>query len=146
MAQSLQNIVYDLAWPYTTASAYAVARWLRFLPEFYGRNRTLDAAVNCFVAHHIGHMTQNVQAVRYSRSTYVKALTALQRALDDHVQSVCPEVLCAVILLCMYEVSFCVLISTMPFTDGSAVCKLHRLDLVDEARQGAGSVGQISRT
>ncbi|GKZ21563.1 hypothetical protein AbraIFM66951_005231 [Aspergillus brasiliensis] len=103
MAQSLQNIVYDLAWPYTTASAYAVARWLRFLPEFYGRNRTLDAAVNCFVAHHIGHMTQNVQAVRYSRSTYVKALSALQRALDDHVQSVCPEVLCAVILLCMYE-------------------------------------------
>ncbi|KAL5356735.1 hypothetical protein BJX96DRAFT_171883 [Aspergillus floccosus] len=103
MAQSLQNLIDELSWPYSTASAYAAARWLRFLPDIYGRNKTLDATIRCFVAHHIGSMTQNVQAVRYARSAYVEALTALQRALDDPVQSVCPEVLCAVLVSCTYE-------------------------------------------
>ncbi|GES64094.1 C6 zinc finger domain protein [Aspergillus terreus] len=103
MAQSLQNLIDELSWPYSTTSAYAAARWLRFLPNVYGRNPTLDATVRCFVAHHIGSMTQNVQAVRYARSAYVEALTALQRALDDPVQSLCPEVLCAVLVSCTYE-------------------------------------------
>lgn len=105
MAQSLQNLIDDLSWPHSTTSAYAAARWLRFLPEVYGRNQTLDATVRCFVAHHIGGMTQNVQAVRYARSAYVEALMALQRALGDPVQSVRPEVLCAVLVSCTYEVS-----------------------------------------
>lgn len=101
--QNLDILISDLASPFPTSSTYTVSRWLRFLPVVYGRNRTLDATVRCFVAHHIGHMTTNMQALRYARSSYVEALNGLQRSLIHPVESTSAEVLCAVLLQCMYE-------------------------------------------
>lgn len=102
--QSLEILINELSWPFPPSSAYAIARWLPFLPAVYGQDRTLDATVRCFVAHHIGNMTQDLQAVRYARSAYVEALNSLQKALFNPFESVSAEVLCAVLLLCMYEV------------------------------------------
>ncbi|KAL4888383.1 C6 zinc finger domain protein [Aspergillus ambiguus] len=103
MTQCLEILIDELSWPYSASSAYAITRWLRFLPGAYGRNRTLDATVRCFVAHHVGNMTQDSQAMRYARSAYVEALCGLQKALVNPVEAASPEVLCAVLLQCMYE-------------------------------------------
>ena len=105
MSQSLDILINDLSWPFPASRASTPSRYFCFLPAAYGRNRTLDATVRCFVAHHIGSMMDNEQALKYSRSAYVEALNTLQSSLNSPVESVSAEVLCSVLLLCMYEVS-----------------------------------------
>ncbi|RMZ37562.1 C6 zinc finger domain protein [Aspergillus flavus] len=101
--QSLDILIGDVSQPFPASSTYTTTRWFTFLPAIYGRNTTLDASIRCFVAHHIGMMTENKQAVMYARSTYVEALNRLQRSLYNPTESLSSEILCAVLLQCFYE-------------------------------------------
>ncbi|KAE8136520.1 C6 zinc finger domain protein [Aspergillus pseudotamarii] len=101
--QSLEILIGDVSHPFPASSTYTTARWFTFLPSIYGRNRTLDSSIRCFVAHHIGTMAGNKQAIMYARSTYVEALNRLQRSLYNPRESLSSEILCAVLLQCFYE-------------------------------------------
>ncbi|KAE8378482.1 C6 zinc finger domain protein [Aspergillus bertholletiae] len=101
--QSLDILIGDVSQPFPASATYTTARWFTFLPAIYGRNRTLDASIRCFVAHHIGLVTDNKQAIMYARSTYVEALNRLQRSLYSPTESLSSEVLCAVLLQCFFE-------------------------------------------
>ncbi|KAE8384567.1 hypothetical protein ETB97_010089 [Aspergillus alliaceus] len=103
MMQSLDTLIVDVSQPFPASSTYTTSRWFTYLPAIYGRNRTLDSSIRCFVAHHIGMMTGNQQAIMYSRSTYVEALNRLQRSLCNPTESLSSEILCAVLLQCLYE-------------------------------------------
>ncbi|KAF9894988.1 hypothetical protein FE257_004612 [Aspergillus nanangensis] len=101
--QSLDVLIDDLMSPFPASATYSMAQWFSFLPVAYGRNKTLDATVRCFVAHHLGGLGKNVQAVRYARFAYGEALGRLQMSLNNPTESVATEVLCAVLLQCFYE-------------------------------------------
>ncbi|KAI9045450.1 Zn(II)2Cys6 transcription factor domain-containing protein [Aspergillus affinis] len=102
--QGLDIVLDEVSQPYQLNSAYVISRWLRFLPGVYGRNRTLDSAIKCFVSHHVGNVAKNQQALWYARSTYVEALARLRNSLDNPAEGLSSEMFCAVLLLCMYEV------------------------------------------
>ncbi|KAE8150218.1 putative C6 finger domain protein [Aspergillus avenaceus] len=101
--QGLDILVDDILQPFSTSSAYTPSRWFQYLPSVYGKNKTLDCAIKCFSAHHIGTMTGNDRPVLYARRTYVEALNRLQRSLCNKIESLSSEILCAVLLLCLYE-------------------------------------------
>jgi hypothetical protein len=105
LMQSLDILIDDVSHPFPASSTYTAARWFNFLPVVYGKNRTLDATIKCFAAHHVGMMTENKQAIWFARSTYVEALNRLQRSLYNATESLSSEILCAVLLQCLYEVS-----------------------------------------
>ncbi|OGM50623.1 C6 zinc finger domain protein [Aspergillus bombycis] len=101
--QGLDILIGDVCQPFPASSTYTTSRWFTFLPTIYGKNRTLDSSIRCFVAHHIGRITGNKQAIVYAKSTYVEALSRLQRSLYNLTESLSSEVLCAVLLQCFYE-------------------------------------------
>ncbi|KAF7592234.1 hypothetical protein BBP40_000506 [Aspergillus hancockii] len=103
LMQSLDILIDDVSRPFPASSNYATARWFSFLPAIYGKSRTLDVTIKCFAAHHVGMMTGNKQAVWYARSTYVEALNRLQRSLYNATESLSSEILCTVLLQCLYE-------------------------------------------
>ncbi|KAE8352183.1 C6 zinc finger domain protein [Aspergillus coremiiformis] len=101
--QSLDILIDDVCQPFPASSTYTTSRWFTFLPAIYGRNKTLDTSIRCFVAHHIGMMTENKQAAMYAKSTYVEALNRLQRSLYNATESLSSDILCVVLLQCLYE-------------------------------------------
>ncbi|KAK1143917.1 hypothetical protein N8T08_006032 [Aspergillus melleus] len=101
--QSLDIVLDEVSQPYQLNSAYVISRWLRCLPAVYGRNRTLDSTIKCFVSHHVGNVVGDEQALWYARSAYVEALARLRNSLDHPAEGLSSEVFCAVLLLCMYE-------------------------------------------
>lgn len=104
--QGLDIVLDEVSQPYQLNSAYVISRWLRCLPAVYGQNRALDSTIKCFVSHHIGNMMGNGHALWYARSAYVEALARLRKSLEKPAEGLSSEVFCAVLLLCMYEVSF----------------------------------------
>jgi hypothetical protein len=102
--QGLSSVVDDLSQPYSKTSIHIVSKWFSSLPSLYGRNKALDATVRCFTAHHISKVLQDVQMARYSRFTYIEALSSLQKSLNAPSERLSADIFCAVLLLCMYEV------------------------------------------
>lgn len=104
--QSLNILIYDISYPFAPSPAHNFFRWFSLLPTIYGENPTLDATIRCFTAHHYGSVVQNEQMVRYSRSSYGEALYRLRRSLQNPEESFSSHIFCAVVILCLYEVSF----------------------------------------
>lgn len=101
--QGLSLVADDLSQPYSSTSIHIVSKWFRSLPSLYGRNRTLDATVRCFTAHHTSKVLQDVQMARYSRFAYIEALSRLRKSLDAPSERLSADIFCAVLLLCLYE-------------------------------------------
>ncbi|KKK16294.1 hypothetical protein P175DRAFT_0535587 [Aspergillus ochraceoroseus IBT 24754] len=101
--QCLDILTYEISQPFASSSGYVVSRWLTFLPGMYGQNKTLDATVRTFVAHHIGSITRNQEAVRYARCSYQEALRKLRHSLNHRSECLSSEIYCSVLLLCLYE-------------------------------------------
>jgi hypothetical protein len=104
VTQCLDKLTDEISQPFPTTSGYVISRWLLLFPSIYGRNRTLDSAMKAFVAHHVGNVTLNKQAIQYARSTYVEALGKLRKSLDNSSEALSPEIYCSVLILCLYEV------------------------------------------
>lgn len=102
--QGLSILIGDLSTPSSPASPHIVCRWFGYFPTIYGRNRTLDAAIRSFTAHHLGNVTGNEQMIRYGQTAYVEALRRLQKSLNNPAECVSSGIFCAVLLLCLYEV------------------------------------------
>ncbi|KAJ5212354.1 uncharacterized protein N7498_004000 [Penicillium cinerascens] len=100
--QSLGSLIVDFSQPMST-NQLSVSHWFRFLPSIYGQNRTLDATIRSFVAHHYGKSFQDDQMVVYARSAYGEALRRLRKALTSPSESFSTYIFCAVVLLCIYE-------------------------------------------
>lgn len=101
--QGLSILIGDLSTPSSPASPHIVCRWFGYFPTIYGRNRTLDAAIRSFTAHHLGNVTGNEQMIRYGQTAYVEALRRLQKSLNNPAECVSSGIFCAVLLLCLYE-------------------------------------------
>ncbi|GFF57360.1 uncharacterized protein AN5342 [Aspergillus udagawae] len=101
--QGLSSVVDDLSQGYSSTSIHIVSRWFSSLPFIYGRNKTLDATVRCFTAHHISKVLQNAQIARYSRFAYIEALSRLRKSLNAPSERLSSDIFCAVLLLCLYE-------------------------------------------
>ena len=91
--------------------------YLSFLPCRYGNSTILDNAISCVVARirqlispPVGQVDGVVSAL------YSKALRSLQVALDDSSLRNEPDVLCATLLLALYEVKPSLLILNQPQT------------------------------
>ncbi|GIJ86907.1 hypothetical protein Asppvi_005805 [Aspergillus pseudoviridinutans] len=102
--QGLSSVVNDLSQPRSSTSIHIVSRWFSSLTSLYGRNKTLDATVRCFTAHHISKVLQNAQMARYSRFAYTEALSRLRKSLNVPSERLSSEIFCAVLLLCLYEI------------------------------------------
>lgn len=87
-------------------SVFKYQRWsyLSYLPSRYGHITCLNCATDCVVARL--RQIASPSLVRSSSvvSLYVNALKSLQSALDDPIQSLHPETLCATELLTLFEV------------------------------------------
>ncbi|KAL4865349.1 hypothetical protein BDV12DRAFT_149955 [Aspergillus spectabilis] len=103
VTQCLERLTDEISQPFPSTSGYVISRWFSFLPELYGRNKTLDVSLKAFVAHHVGNVTLNKQAVQYARSAYLEALSRLRKSLSNPSESLSSEVHCSVLLLCLYE-------------------------------------------
>lgn len=106
--QSLSILIGDFSTPSSAVSPHIVTRWFGFLPTIYGRNKTLDATIKSFTAHHMGNATGNQEIIRYGQSAYVEALHRLQRSLNNPTECVSSHIFCAVMLSCLYEVRHCI--------------------------------------
>ena len=81
---------------------------MAFVPPRFGHIAALDDAFRCLVT--AAHSTLVTSGPRYSDRTlacYDKALRSLQSAVDDPRARQKPEILCAVSLLALFEVSQC---------------------------------------
>ncbi|KAL3462294.1 hypothetical protein BJX64DRAFT_140758 [Aspergillus heterothallicus] len=103
MMQCLSNITDEISQPFPASSGYVISRWFLLFPSIYGQNRTLDSAMKAFVAHHVGNVTLNKQAVQYARASYGEALSRLRKSLDNPSECFSSEIYCSVLLLCLYE-------------------------------------------
>ncbi|KAJ5093157.1 hypothetical protein N7456_009018 [Penicillium angulare] len=102
--QGISALVNDFASPGAPESPDILrANWFGLLPLIYGQNRALDATLKSFTAHHFGRVLQNEQMVIYSRSAYGEALHCLRKALMNTSESLSSNILCTVVLLCIYE-------------------------------------------
>lgn len=104
VVQGLSALVDDFCEPRSANQKHVTSHWFGYLPSVYGENRTLDATIEAFVAHHCGTILQNDQMVAYARSTYGKALHQLRRSLTNTSECFSTSIFCAVVLLCLYEV------------------------------------------
>lgn len=103
--QSLNVLIDDFSQPAPATQNNVVTHWFGFLPSIYGCSQTLDATIKSFVAHHFGKTFQNEQMVHFARSSYGEALHRLRKSLTHSSEAFSTHVFCAVVLLCMYEVS-----------------------------------------
>ncbi|KAL4876624.1 hypothetical protein BJY04DRAFT_231518 [Aspergillus karnatakaensis] len=103
LTQCFDRLTDEMSQPFPSTSGYVISRWFLFLPQLYGRSGTLDVTMKAFVAHHVGNVTINKQAVRYARSAYLVALSRLRKSLSTPSESLSSEVYCSVLLLCIYE-------------------------------------------
>ena len=80
--------------------------YFSFLPSRYGHSACLDDAAHC-VAARLRQWMDNPSDPpdKGVLSLYSKSLTSLQSALGDPVACLQPEVLCATVILAIYEVS-----------------------------------------
>jgi hypothetical protein len=104
VTQCLDKLTDEISQPFPTTSGYVISRWFLLFPSIYGRNRTLDSAMKAFVAHHVGNVTLNKQAIQYARSTYGEALGRLRKSLSSSSEALSSEIYCSVLILCLYEV------------------------------------------
>lgn len=148
--QSISILIDSFSTPSSPASPHIVTRWFGFLPAVYGRNKTLDATIRSFTAHHLGNATGNRQVIQYGQSAYVEALHRLQRSLSNPIECVSSDIFCAVILSCLYEVRYCTrsLLDTpcQSFWPKCAFLQHTRFWILDEACQGAEPISWIPRT
>ena len=80
--------------------------YFSFLPSRYGHSACLDDAAHCLAARVRQWMdTPSDPPDKSVLSLYAKSLTSLQSALGDPVACLQPEVLCATVILAIYEVS-----------------------------------------
>lgn len=148
--QSLSALVNDFASPNTPESPnYVSSSWFSLLPSIYGQNRALDATIKSFAAQHFGRSLQNQQMTLYAKCAYGEALHWLRKSLMNPPESLSSNVFCAVVLLCMYEVTlaknlFKCFISSI-LTNDTAFYEHGGSRVLDEARKGAGAIGQGSR-
>lgn len=105
LSQCLCVLTQEISKPFAANSAHVTSRWFGFLPTVYGRSRTLDLTIKSFTAHQIGNLTSDPQAAQYARQLYVESLYRLRTSLGNSRECYSPEVFCAVMLLCLYEVS-----------------------------------------
>jgi hypothetical protein len=102
--QLITTLVNNLPQTGSTSDILVIARWLSFLPGRFGKSKALDAAMTCFTTQQIGTACDDQQMLRYGRSSYVQALVQLQKSLNNPVEAVKSETMCAAMLLCIYEV------------------------------------------
>ena len=81
-----------------------ISRFFALVPDYLGVSATLDTAVRCFTVHHVGRLRNDEAMVRAARGPYVEALQRLQRNLEDAKVALSSEVLCACVVLCIFEV------------------------------------------
>ena len=80
--------------------------YFSFLPSRYGHSACLDDAAHCVAARVRQWMdTPSDSPDKGVLSLYSRSLTSLQSALGDPVTCLEPEVLCATVILAIYEVS-----------------------------------------
>lgn len=81
--------------------------YLDFLPSRLGYNSSLDRAITC-VAGALRDicLPEGCRSSVNTLSNYSRALNVLQRSLSDAVECLSAEVLCAIHLLGIFEVSF----------------------------------------
>lgn len=94
--------------PHRLAHVLRCRQWsyFSFLPSRYGRSACLDDAAHCVAARVRQWMdTPSNPPDKGVLSLYSKSLTSLQNALGDPVTCLQPEVLCATVILAIYEVS-----------------------------------------
>ncbi|RAH40406.1 Zn(II)2Cys6 transcription factor domain-containing protein [Aspergillus brunneoviolaceus CBS 621.78] len=103
LSQCLCVLTQEISKPFAANSAHVTSRWFGFLPTVYGRSRTLDLTIKSFTAHQIGNLTSDPQAAQYARQLYVESLYRLRTSLGNSRECYSPEVFCAVMLLCLYE-------------------------------------------
>ena len=90
----------------STAAGAAVPThgpWLARLPALTGRNKLLDNTVRAVTIAHFGRLDGCSNFLSEARPYYGKALHLLSLALADPTEAHSAEVLCATILLSMYE-------------------------------------------
>lgn len=97
LSQEPQNLIHQIR---------ARQKWsyLSYLPQLYGHYPCLNAATDCVVARARQIMSPHEDWEPAVLNFYVRALGALQKALDDPEQRYTPEVLCATEILSLYEV------------------------------------------
>lgn len=79
--------------------------YLSFLPSRYGQVACLSDATDCVTARARQIIAPNWTRESAAISSYVKALDSLQKALDNPAERFKPEVLCAIEILALYEVT-----------------------------------------
>ncbi|PYH80395.1 C6 zinc finger domain protein [Aspergillus uvarum CBS 121591] len=103
LGQCLGIMAQEISKPFAANSAHVTSRWFGFLPSVYGRNRTLDLTIKSFTAHQMGNLMSDSQAVQYARQLYIESLYRLRTSVGNSRECYSPEVFCAVMLLCLYE-------------------------------------------
>lgn len=105
----------DQHWSVRASMRATTMAYLNFLPSRAGENIAMDAAVQCLAAAARLHYAHDL-SVRSSQTTElndprvvlrhnIHALNCLRQALNDPIESVSSETLCATALLCCFEVS-----------------------------------------
>lgn len=79
--------------------------WFARVPPYLGNQATLDIAMAAFTVHLLGKARRDGALVARSRALYGQALGALQRSLNHPVEWRTSEVLCATMVLGIFEVS-----------------------------------------
>ncbi|KAJ5174992.1 uncharacterized protein N7482_000869 [Penicillium canariense] len=101
--QSLEALIEDFSQPAPSSQKHIVSHWFSYLPSVYGHNRTLDATIKSFAAHHFGKIFQNNQMIAYARSAYGESLHRLRKSLKNPSECLSSHIFCSVVLLCLYE-------------------------------------------
>ena len=94
--------------PHRLAHVLRCRQWsyFSFLPSRYGHSACLDDAAHCVAARVRQWIDKPLNLPDNGvLSLYSKSLTSLQSALGDPVTCLQPEVLCAAVILAIYEVS-----------------------------------------
>lgn len=93
--------------PLADAMRYRQWSYIPFLPGRYGYNACLDAAIRCVIVRVREWIGACVKPSQAATSLYTRALKSLQAAMDDPIQRMQSEVLCASQVLSVYEVCHC---------------------------------------
>lgn len=97
--------------------------WLWHVPLHLGSSSVLDYAALAVAWAYFGRVSSNQNAINRARISYSVALRALAAALDDTTMQYSAEVICATMLLGLYEV--CQMLSINP-----SIKKRLKIDLI----------------
>ncbi|KIW02968.1 hypothetical protein, variant 2 [Verruconis gallopava] len=101
--QLISSLCENLPTTRSSEEIQMISGYLMHLPAHFGNSRALDAAAVAFAAQQIGTICGDKQMIGRGRDAYVRALSCLQRALNDPAEATRSETNSSALLLCIYE-------------------------------------------